>query len=88
MKNEKGKGSEDLRLGSTLSAIITNGVIIVGVRFILRALAKSMIPLTFVSIMILCVMVFFTFLGLELFQGCGLHGGCFANYTDPTGTRV
>ena len=58
----------------------------VAVRFILRALAKSMVPLIFVSIMQLCVMVFFTFMGMELFQGCGLHNGCFANYTDPTGT--
>ncbi|CAI7994820.1 Voltage-dependent N-type calcium channel subunit alpha-1B, partial [Geodia barretti] len=55
------------------------------VRFILKALAKSMIPLVFVSVIQLCVMVFFTFLGMELFQGCGLHNGCFANYTDPTG---
>jgi hypothetical protein len=55
------------------------------VRFILRALAMSMVPLVFVSIMTLCVMVFFTFIGMELRQGCDLHSGCFANYTDPNG---
>ena len=58
------------------------------VRFILKALAKSMVPLVFVSVMQLCVMIFFTFLGMELFQGCGLHYGCFANYTDPSGRHT
>jgi voltage-dependent calcium channel L type alpha-1C len=55
------------------------------VRFILRALARSMVPLIFVSVMQLLTIVFFTFLGMELFQGCSLHSGCFANYTDPGG---
>ena len=72
--------------GSVLSVIIM--CMITGVRFILRALAKSMIPLIFVSIMTLGVMVFFTFFGMELFHDCGLHGGCFANYTDPSGMYI
>ena len=48
----------------------------------------SMVPLVFVSIMTLCVMVFFTFIGMELRQGCDLHSGCFANYTDPNGMYI
>lgn len=56
-----------------------------GVKFILNALASSLPPVFYLIIMTLCVMVFFALIGMELFQGV-LHGGCYANYTSPTGT--
>lgn len=54
------------------------------VTFILKALARSLVPLFFLSLLTLCVMVFFSLVGLELFLG-RLHGACFSDFVSPTG---
>lgn len=58
-----------------------------GVKFILKVLAMSVVPLFYLSLMTFCVMVFFALEGLELFIG-ELHGGCFASFTTPDGASV
>ena len=68
------------RFTTTLCVLSTSA----GVTFILKALARSLVPLFFLSILTLCVMVFFSLVGLELFSG-RLHGACISNFTSPTG---
>ncbi len=80
-----------MRLGTSLVALLLCVVVVVvvvvvvaGVRFMLKALAKSVQPLFYLSILTFLCMLFFALVGIELFQG-RLHGGCYADYISPAG---
>ena len=46
----------------------------------MNALAHSIVPLSYLSLMTFSVVVFFALVGMELFVGA-LHGGCYANFS-------
>jgi len=50
----------------------------------LKVLAKSLRPLFHLGSLTFIVILFFAILGIQLFKG-ELHGGCYANYTTPSG---
>ena len=50
----------------------------------LKVLAKSLKPLFHLGSLTFIVTLFFAILGIQLFKG-QLHGGCYANYTIPSG---
>ena len=61
-------------------------VCFVGVRFILKALGKSIAPLFYLGVLTFLVITFLALIGIQFFDGA-LHGGCFASHFTPAGRK-